>query len=145
MRTADDLAGVQVIIGSSCGKKSLNKNRNKKDVRGNLFSSPSYLRLPMCNIAASSFEISQFSLSVNINTWTEEEFIRRGSSIYSGEDFDAYLHRRADVGVFFHVVTAVAHRTFTLETNRDTEDELLRLLWFLLVLRHLQLKDRDAH
>lgn len=110
----------------------------------------------MCKIAASSLEISQFSLSVNISTCRTEErrFVLFGkvnkyhlpisriffffreqhfmsswfSLVYVIKKhrprtqvillligFNRYLHRRADVGVFFQVVSAVAHCALTLQ------------------------------
>lgn len=107
------------------------------------FTSPSYRRFPMCRIAASSLEISQFSLSVNIRTCRTENRKLLGEEMFHLlvslkihwsidlqlkswrscwlMTFLQYLHRRADVGVFFQVVSAVTHCALSLQRNTNVD------------------------
>lgn len=108
---------------------------------------PSYRRFPKCKIAASSLEISQFSLSVNISTCRPEQSKVSPSSfsktqedplclrnISSATDLkqllsdSQHLHCRADVGVLLHIVSTVTHSTVTLQRDIETNRKQRKLL-----------------
>lgn len=93
----------------------------------------------MCNMAASCLEISQCSLSVNISTLTREQveprLILEQPLILQKSTREAfaqqhlqlspyilvvvlqYLHRRADVGVLFQIISAITLRAVPLKWN----------------------------